>query len=315
MSITDIGKEAAENSSSSGVSGDDYERFDLAGLKYVKNHPTTAVGGSAAVLRYIPGDPDQDNLDRGFAGLVLDDPFVYVEDDAALEGSAIFEGTKDKGDDYKVVNLTDDDTQHLEGSGIDFDGNMYYGDQVEAIDDDQVVLKLTGNAGRSATQCLDIHGAGGADVVRTEDGDPKIDPETGYPTTNNALIEYIDDEGDDYTPPRFARDTQLRPDLEGETVIFMVQRMSEVQDDYDGDSYWSTVLRETEDGDFEAVEPTDEFEPDEELLRATQWVEAYPSYEEIARLCVDQGVDVPDNVVSGLKENDNEVVEELELAA
>lgn len=183
---------------------------------------------------------------------------------------------------------------------------MYYGEQVQAIDADRVVIKLTGNAGRSATACLDVHGKGSAGVERTDDGDIKIDPESGYPTSTNELIEYFENDGDDYTPPRFARDTQLRPDVEGEQVIFMVQRMKDVQEDYDGDSYWSTVLTETEEG-FEALEPTTEFEPDEELLRATQWVEAYPDYETIAELCVDQGVDVPDNVVEGLEEDNPEV--------
>ncbi|WP_153952977.1 hypothetical protein [Halosegnis longus] len=322
MSITDIGKEEAENADTGGVTGDDYERYDVTELEYLKSHPTTAVGGTAVALRYFPGDPDDNNLDRGFAGLVVDDPFLYTGGDEALAGSAVFSKDEgEKGDDLKAVNLEDDDTKHIEDTGVDFDGNVFYGEQIDSIDNDQVVIKLTGNAGRSAICCLDVHGKGGAEVETTDTGQPKINPETGYPDVVPALLEYFDNDEDNYTPPRYYRDTELRPDMEGEQVVFMIQRMRDVKEDYDGDSYWSTVLTATEDGDgqadmeFETVQPTDEFEPSEELLRATSWLESYPEREEIARACVDQGVQIPDKVREYLSEENEELLRELQSDA
>lgn len=284
MSITKIGKDAASESQS-GQSGDDYERFDVSGLSFVKTHPTTAVGGTPVALRYFPGDPDEDMLDRGFAGLVLDDPFI-VTDDEDLSGSAIFANSKDKGDDFKVVNLDDSDTEQIEGAGVDFSGNLYYGDLAEEFGEDRVVLKLTGNAGRSATCTLDVHGKGGAGVVRDDSGTPELN-DNGYPFYNGALIEYApDNDEDNYTPPRFARDTQLRPDVEGKQVAFMVQRLAEIDEEYDGSSYWSTVtVRDDEDSEWDELSPTDEYEPDQGLVMATRWLEfGYPSEEEIEQL-------------------------------
>lgn len=283
MSITKIGKDAASQSEP-GQSNDDYERFDVSGLSFVKSHPTTAVGGTPVALRYIPGDPDEDNLDRGFAGLILDDPFVLDDDD--LEGTTIFANTKQKGDDYKAVNLDDTATERIEGAGVDFAGNLFYGEEVDAFEEDRIVLKLTGNAGRSATCTLDVHGRGGAGVVRDSNGNIELNS-NGYPFYNGSLIEYSPDNDDDnYTPPRFARDTQLRPDVEGKQVAFMLQRLSEIDDDYDGDSYWSTVtVRDDEGADWEELSPTDEYDPDQDLVRATRWLEwGWPSEEKIEEL-------------------------------
>lgn len=288
MSITDIGKEAAEESGGrQSVDPDDYERFDVTGLDYTKMHPTSAVGGTAVALRFFPGDPDDDE-DRGFAGLILDDPFIMNDGDD-LSGTAVFESTRDKGDDFKIVNLDDEDTAIVEDAGVDFRGNLFYGEQTDDIDSDQIVLKLTGNAGRSAAQCLDVKGKGGADVIREDDGTPTINENSGFPEFNGRLVEYFDNDSDSYTPPRFARDTQLRPDLQGETTAFLVQRLAEIDEDYDGNAYWSTVM--VQDGDdFEAVEPTEEFEADETLVRATSWLEQYPEDPELEAARDAQGI-------------------------
>jgi len=386
MSITDIGRESAEESSGQAETGEDYERFDVTGMDYLKNHPTTGPAGTARTLRYFPGDPDEDNLDRGYTGLVVDDPYIVNDDE--LTANVIVENDKSKGDDFKVVDLSDDATQILTASGpvdffdedteidsfedamgIDFSSNNMYGDVRAFIDTDDademiaeasdaddeatlddldsvspvqaatlraddigveeladtdaediesgfntdsVIIKLTGNSGRGTAQCLDVHGAGGADVIRTDNGEPEINEDSGYPEYNGALIEYtnVEDEGD-YTPPRFARDTQLRPDIEGEEVAFLLQRQSDVQEDYDGDSYWSTVLTKGETGEWEKVVPTDEFEPDQSMVQATRWVEGYPSNKEILEARRSQGVTVDDDLESKV-EDEEEAAPEAE---
>ena len=66
--ITDIGAEAAEesqNSSGNDADGEqyDYERFDLDGCSFGKQHPTTAVGGTAVALRKLYDEQDPDRAD------------------------------------------------------------------------------------------------------------------------------------------------------------------------------------------------------------------------------------------------------------
>ena len=290
MSITKIGKEAAERGGS-GDADSEYERMDVSGLTYAKMHPTAAVGGTPVALRYFPGDPDNEGYDRGFAGLILDDPFL-VEDEG-LEGSAIFASEDDKGDDYKVVNLDDSETKHLDGTGVDFDGNVFYGDKVDEFQEDRIVLKLTGNAGRSATCALDVHGKGSAGVKRNDDGSIFLN-ENGYPEYNGALIEHYPDNDDDtYVRPRFARDTQLRPDVEGKQTAVMIQRLSEIDEDYDGGAYWSTVMsREDEDDEWAELAPTTEFDPDTALVRETKWLEwGYPDEDELEEIRAEQNDD------------------------
>jgi hypothetical protein len=296
MSVTDIGKKAAEESNSGqSVDPDDHERYDVSNCEYLKVHPTVAIGGTATVLRRFPGDPADDE-DRGFAGLIVTDPFIMTGDeDKKLDGSTIFSSTKETGDDFKVVNLDDEATDEVENAGVDFDGNLFYGEKVDDFDGvDELVIKMTGNAGRSAVQCLDVKGRGAADVERTESGEPVINENSGFPTPNGRLVEYFDDTNG-YTPPRYARDTQLRPDVEGKKVVFLLQRLKDVDHEYDGDAYWSTVMAKTDNG-LEAIQPTEEFEPDPTLQRATGWLdEAYPSDDEIQSARDAQGVSVSDN--------------------
>jgi len=102
----------------------------------------------------------------------------------------------------------------------------------------------------------------------------------------------------------------------------MLQRLAEIDPDYDGSAFWATVLadldddRQTElaegyaedaymDGDepsdfihdvggteMISLAPTMEFDPDQALLRDTQWLEwNYPEQDEIEELRHVQGVD------------------------
>jgi len=253
----------------------------MTNLYYLKSHSTTAVGGEAVALRYFPGDPDEGNLDRGFAGLVVDNPFAYTEDDEALAGTILFE--KDEGETATTSSpstWTSAQPNRSNVRWVTFTGTGSTALKSSRSATVQSISKPAGRAGWSATCCLDVHGKGGAEVATNDDGSMKLN-DNGYPVVVPALLEYFDNDADSYTPPRFYRDTQLRPDMEGETVLFMVQRMRDVKEDYDGDSYWSTVLHQTTDDDGEtvmtSVSPTTEFEPDEDLLRATSWLEGRPT--------------------------------------
>lgn len=329
MSITDIGSAAAESTSgrSEAVDPEDYERMDVSDANFVKAHPgPTAVGGTAVGLRYLPGDPEQEGYDRGDVGLVIDDPFLVGDD--TLSDVAVFEGNPTESDQYKILNVADKATQVLDGSGVMFDKNTYL--SVEVSEDelpDQMILKLSGNAGRSAAQCLDVNGTGCADVVRNDDGLPALNENTGFPEHNGKLVEYLDaEDDDDYIPPIFSADAQLRDDVIGEEVTVMFQRLEEVKEGYEGPAYWTTVFADVEDeraqdlagqyarGDSDDREnpddffgevngsemlelsPTDEFERDQLTMRATAFLRGtdegghWPTDDEMDTLREEQGV-------------------------
>lgn len=319
-SITDLGRDSAQESqenSSSGGDDNEYERYDVSGDAFAKQHPTTAVRGEAAVLRYFP-DWSGDQPDRGYFGLVLDDPTVMT-DDEGLDGTTIFQSTEDSGDDYKIVNENDSETNILD-TGVDFSGNLFYGEATDEFDDDRIVLKATGSAGKSVASTLDVKGGVGARVERNDEGEVVLH-DGGFPQHNGGLTEYHPDGRDGERPRTAVHDTELRPDVEGRDVIIMIQRLSEIDPDYDGSAYWSTVLanvsderqdelteqyaedseKEPEDftteigGDeFVQLEPTDEFERSEEIMRAAgtrvQWNR--PDLEEMNRRRVEEGFDV-----------------------
>jgi hypothetical protein len=319
-SITDLGRDSAQesqqNSSSSGSDDNEYERYDVSGDAFAKQHPTTAVRGEAAVLRYFP-DWNSDQPDRGYFGLVLDDPSLVT--DEGLEGSVIFQSTEDSGDDYKIVNEDDDATNILD-TGVDFSGNLFYGEQTDSFSDDRIVLKATGSAGKSIASTLDLQGAEGARVERDEDGEVVLH-DGGFPQHNGGLTEYHPEGRDGERPRTAVHDTELRPDVVGRDVVVMLQRLAEIDPDYDGDAYWATVLASVdeerqgeltegyaEDSDkdpedfvteidgteFVQLEPTAEFERSEEIMRAAgtrvQWNR--PDLEEMNRRRVEEGFDV-----------------------
>jgi len=308
MSLSEIGKEAANSTSDSGGSGGsdvvDYERTDLSNMDFVKPHPgTTAVAGTAVGLRYVPPAPDNngqyDDNDRGWAGLILKDP--YIPDDDEFESIGIFKSTKEVGDDYKVVNK-DHESVDVYEAGVSV-GNMFESEEIDEFDTDEIILKLSTSAGRSAIRTLDVRGLANADMLRDDNGRIKLN-ENGYPESNGGLIEtHPDNDQDNYTQPRYARDPQLRPDVEGRDVVIMIQHLAEVKEDYGGNAHWATVLADVDDDrreelaqlyadnnyfdsdDPEAfihdvngtkmirLSPTMDYEPDENLVRATQWYE------------------------------------------
>lgn len=329
MSIADIGKEAAEASSTDtddepDADYDEYERADVSDAEFIKMHPgPTAIEVTVEGLRYFPPAPDgqgeYDDSDRGYAGLILTDP--EVPDDEIAESVGIFQSTTDTGDDYKVVNVNDDSVDVYD-AGVSV-GQMFESDRADAFDVEQGVLNLGTNAGISVVRTLDVCGLENADVVRTEDGDPEIQ-ENGWPTTNNGLIEEHprnNTDDDFYEAPRYFRDPQLRPDVEGQRVIVLLQHMSNVIEDYEGNAHWATVLAQLDDerteelaqeyadddytnGDdpddfiwevsgeqYIQLAPTTEFEPDDALQYETEWMEwNWPSDERVEELADEQGV-------------------------
>jgi len=303
MGITDIGAQAAEESQSDSESDDydneyDYERFDLDGCAFGKAHPTTAVRGTAVATRKLY---DENDPDRADVAVILDDPSI-VTDDEALEGSVVVQ-SEEEGDQFKVVDTDDDQTKVLEGMGIDFAGNTFYGDVEDDFGSmDRIALKRGGGAGRRISRTLDVSGqtAAEAQIERNDDGEITeitLDDD-GFPAHNGGYIEY-DNSGDEL--PRQSRDPELRDDVEGQEVVIMIQRLAEIDPDYDGPSYWATTFanldeeRQTElteryaenaEGDkspedfvtelggteFVRLSPTDEFEPSDDLLADTGFV-------------------------------------------
>ena len=327
MSIADIGREAAESSSGGGQTStdNDYERIDVSEMSFVKAHPgPTAIQGTAVALRYFAPAPDDDGEydddARGWVGLILDDPSIPDDDD--FGSVSIFENTSETGDDYKVVN-TDHDTVDVYDVGVSV-GKMFESEEVDEFPEGTYVLKLSTGAGRSVARTLDVRGLANADLLRTDDGAPEIQ-DHGYPEYNGALVEkFPGNDEETYKPPRYARDPQLRPDVEGSKVVVLLQHLAEIDEDYDGPSHWATILADVGEeraeelsgayaeepgfygsGDPEAyihdingvevirLAPTMEFEPDEDLVRATRWLEwRWVGDDELETLCEEQGVDV-----------------------
>lgn len=326
MPIADIGREAAEASTGNDAqeeeSGNDYDRIDVSDASYIKLHPgATAIEATVEGLRYFApydenGEYQEDG--RGEVHVVASD--VTIPDDEDLDDVAIFEGTGG-GDDYKVVNTASDNVDVYD-AGVSV-GEMYEADEVDEFDiDGRAVIKLSTSAGRSVARTLDVNGLPNADVVRTDDGAVELQ-ENGWPTDNGALVEKHprNREDDFYEPARYARDPQLRPEVEGERIVLLVQEMSEVIDDYTGNSHWATVLADLdEDTQDELVEqyieddfytgdseddfidtvngteyvnlaPTSDGEPDEDLVIATGYLKwNWPTDSELEQLREDQGV-------------------------
>lgn len=303
--ITDLGREQAEASENQGGSADDYEPYDVSGDEWVRHHPTTAITGNAEALRlFTPRE------NPPYMGLVLSDPEI-VTDDPETENSVIIQRGEGGGDTYKVVNTDDEATRLMEDDGTDvaiFDGNDFEGEVVDDfdLDDDQnLVVKYGGSSMRQVIKRLDANGGEEAGVVRDDDGNIVLS-DNGNPMQNKGLIEYHPDNGEDHFEYRFARDPVLREDLEGERVGVMLQRKKDVREDYDGRAYFTTVFRETEDGDHEAVQQVSN--PDEvtlDLLFDSGWLEwSYPDDDE-----VDSG---NSTTTAGLSESDQEAVDKIQ---
>ena len=326
MSLSEISQEAVDatpdedDDGGSGTDIPDYERADITDTAFVKPHPgMTAIGGTVTGLRYFAPAPEEDRKfddnDRGWAGVILEDPFIPSD----AENVSIFKSTTETGDDYKVVNV-EDESVDVYDAGVSV-GSMFESDQVEEFDDDKIILKTSTSAGRSIIRTLDVRGLANARMDRDDDGQVILN-DAGYPEMNNALIEtHPDNDDDNYTQPRYARHPQLRPDVEGEEITIILEHLSDVQEDYDGNAHWATVMASLDDDSTEELSnqyaddpyldpeeasdfinevdgtemlrlaPTMDFAPDTNLLRATQYLEwHWLPEDELEALQEEQGV-------------------------
>jgi hypothetical protein len=300
VGITDVGAEAAQESDANQNQTADsgYEGFDLSGVAFGKQHPTTAVRGTAVALRGLP--PYEDS-GVGNIAVIMDDPSIVTSEEPLADSVVMLSDSE--GDQFKVIDTSDRATNVLEGTGVDFDGNVYYGEQSDNFGDiETVALKFGGAPRRRVGKTLDVSGATSAEALieRDDDGtitDIELDAD-GFPAHNGGYMEY-DNDGDG-TPER-SRAPELRDDVEGTDVVVMIQRLDEIDPDYDGNAYWTTVFaslddeRQTElaeqyaaesddkdpddfitdlDGDeFIRLNPTDEFEPSESNVESTGWIQ------------------------------------------
>jgi hypothetical protein len=255
------------------------------------------VRGEVVALRRLY---DENDPDRPDVAVILDNPSIVTSEET-LAGSVVVQ-SEEEGDQFKVVNTDDDQTKVLEGMGIDFAGNTFYGDVEDGFGEmSRIALKRGGGAGRRIARTLDVDGAtaAGAMIERDEDGtvaDMTLDDD-GFPAHNGGFVEY-DNSGDEL--PRQSRDPELRADVDGREIVVMIQRLAEIDPDYDGPSYWATVFAnlsedrmqevteqyaEESDGksaedfvtelggtEFVKLSPTSDFEPSADLLADTAYV-------------------------------------------
>lgn len=263
-SLSELAKTSAEEAGNGEGDFDDdveFEPFPLDDVQYTKQHPTTAVGGTAVALRYSPFDFEETDWGYGTPMLILDDAFVYTDEDDFAD-TAIFAGDESANNDYKVVNTSDEDTIVEDGIGVDFDNNLFRGEPVDGFDGDgHIALKLTGSAGRRVARTLD----GNGDPLIGQ-GDPEVE-DNGQVTHSDGLLEVPPDDVDGRT--RYQRHTFCRPDVEGETLIVQLRRRKDVVDEYDGNGYWTTVTVDGEDGP-EILEPIEGDVPED--VASTGWL-------------------------------------------
>lgn len=305
MSITEIGansaQESSENRDANSTEEPTYDRYDLNGVGFGKQHPPTAVRGEIVALRKLW---DENDPDRSDIALILEEPSI-VNDEPALENTVVALSDEQGGDDFKIANLDDENVSAVTPEGkvsdpenvedlsdiMAIEGNnySYYGDVGTDFGDlSTIALKRGGGAGRRITSVLDVRGAVGAESMIERENGEIVDMELGedgFPAHNGGLIEY--DDSEDNEMPRYARDPQLRDDVEGKEIIVMLQRLKNIDSSYSGGAFWATIFVETDEDDvgeddnttivddktFVELDTTDEFEPDEELVEATGWIE------------------------------------------
>lgn len=258
-SLADLARSSPEQASQRSAGGDtDYERYETnSDTVWTKQFPTTAVVGTATHLTF---QPDFEQNDEGNwvpdyhptspeFGVVLEDPSVYTEEDD-FEGTVIVAGESETGDDYRFYNADDSQTEVDEDGGrVIFGSNsIFNGEVVTEVTEGEILLKATGSSGRSVASTLDVKGSGTAHSVGSFNDEEIELHDGGFPRHSGHLFErHPDNDGDNYTHPRVSRDPELRPDVEGRTVVVMLHRTSELIEDSDSDAYWATVFAAVDD--------------------------------------------------------------------
>ena len=252
--VTNEVKEAAENSQQQAEETLDQIEVDLGEIPFVKFTPTTMPVGTFPaeegnpIIRFRDTENNDGREDQGYLGLVMDD--IGAETDE-MSDTVVLE-TEDDSTDYRVFDLSDDETSEVDGVGIQFGDRLYQG---ETVDTDQFcdrgVVIVDRTASVSVAKKLDVNGAQSAGMDET----------TGQP--NGGLIEYAPEDVDADVSRRYARNPELREELYGTEIGIMVSRREELDEDYaervadDNDParemYWYSVFT-MEDG--ETIQPT-----------------------------------------------------------
>lgn len=256
-SLSELAREGAESTpdrdnDNGSENSTDYERYDTSDAVWVKQQPTSALTGVATHLTFQPDFEQNDDgdwvpQDRGEFGVVLEDPDLYT-DEEEFAGATIVAGESESGDDYRVYDDNDEETDvEADNERVIFGSNsIFNGEVVDAFDAEEILLKATGSSGRSIVSTLDVKGSGSAHEIGAWDGEDVEVHQGGWPQHSGHLFERHPDR-EDGPMPRVSVDPELRPDVEGNQVVVMLHRTSEILPDSDSNSYWATIFASLED--------------------------------------------------------------------
>lgn len=233
---------------------------DMGNIAFTHFHPTSIVNGTMPdgegnpIIRFRDAQHNDGRLDQGYLGFVLDDPSVVVDEEEGTEGTVVLD--VHESNELRVFDENDKQTTVGRGKGFDAEDQVKYGDRsyegelVDGFDEDRIILIVNGVASKSVARKVDVNGAPTADM----------DEETGR--DNGGLIEYSPDGEETDVSSRYTRDPELRSELYGEEVAFMVARREELDEDYaelveEGDRRpmkWYSVFAAGDDGEMDSLE-------------------------------------------------------------
>ena len=255
--------EAASNDNDSG-SNEEQESLeqievDMGSIPFTKFYPTTLVSGEFPenegnpIIRFPDAGNNDGRRDQGYLGLVLDDLEILTDEDEGMDEATLIETDEEDSTEYRAVNLAEDNTvEKFGGDAISIDGDQYGIENRVTEIDGRTILVVDRTASQSVARKIDVNGATYAGM----------DEETG--DVNGGLIEYaytgedgqdVDIDGDEVpVGSRYARNPELRDDLSGERVGFMVTRRSDADSGATGylgrnGQHDEPVVGEGEDGD------------------------------------------------------------------
>jgi hypothetical protein len=250
-------KESRNQNNSPGRGYNDLEQIevDFDETAFVKFYPTTAVTGvppegeGNPVIRFR--DEDNNGHDeQGYLGIVLDELSIDTEDASDeggfdMSGATIVETDDDDYTEYRAVNFNDSKTtEKFDGDAVSIDGDQYGVEETHEELDERVILVVDRTSAVSVAKKIDVCG-----------GEPAgMDPES-EDSINSGLIEYPPSDVDADIGWRYARDEpELREELLGNEVTFLVSRREEIDDEHTGylgqdDSNTEPVLGTGDDGD------------------------------------------------------------------
>ncbi len=255
--------EAASNDNDSG-SNEEQESLeqievDMGTTPFTKFYPTTLVSGKFPenegnpIIRFPDAGNNDGRRDQGYLGLVLDDLEILTDEDEGMDEATLIETDDEDSTEYRAVNLAEDNTvEKFGGDAISIDGDQYGIESRVTEIDGRTILVVDRTASLSVARKIDVNGATYAGM----------DEETG--DVNGGLVEYaytgeegqdVDIDGNEVpVGSRYARNPELRDDLSGERVGFMVTRRSDADSGATGylgrnGQHDEPVVGEGEDGD------------------------------------------------------------------